>query len=192
MRQARELVRKDLGLAMGGALLGFLLPGVLNQVKGIGPLVGLVIGGPFTLGVTGFWLSFVRGEGADIPRLFDGFKRFSPALVAYLLLILWVLLWTLLLIVPGILKGLSLSQTFYLMNDRPHLKPQEALALSTTWMKGYRGRLFGLMVRWIPWVLLSILTLGILLLWILPRMYASYALFYQNLKALRESEEPSV
>jgi len=85
-------------------------------------------------------------------RLFDGLPRFVDALVTYLLMVLLIFLWSLLLIVPGIMAALSYALTFFLMADRPGLKGMEALKESERLMKGNRWKLFCLFLRFIGWV----------------------------------------
>ena len=114
--------------------------------------------------------------------LFSGFKNFGNALVAYLVMTIFVFLWLLLLIIPGIVAALAYAQTFYLLADNPSLDGLDAIRLSKRMMRGYKWKLFCLWLRFFGWALLCVLTFGIGLLWLWPYMAASYAHFYEDLK----------
>jgi uncharacterized membrane protein len=142
----------------------------------------LIIGGPFALGAAIFSLSISRGKEARLEQIFQGFNSFSTAFIAYLLVILYVLLWALLLIVPGIIAALGYSMTFYILADDPLIKPQDALKKSKSMMDGYKLKLFYLVLRFFLLALLCILTLGIGFLWLIPYVHVTMAKFYDDIK----------
>jgi uncharacterized membrane protein len=145
-------------------------------------IVTIIIGGPFYLGYVGYFLKRIRGEAISTKNIFDGFKQFSRAFVLMLLVFIFTFLWTLLLIVPGIIKGLSYSMAFFVLYDNPDMKPRQALKESIRMMKGYKGKCLGIHLSFIGWVLLGLLTLGIGYLWLYPYMYMTFANFYENLR----------
>ncbi len=147
----------------------------------------LVLGGPFLMGITGIFLKLYRREPFELGNLFDGFKDFSRTLSAYLLISLYVFLWLLLLIVPGIIAALGYSMTFFIMADNPNLPASEALRQSKAMMQGHKTELFLLGLSFIGWILLAILTMGIGLLWLNSYVYASYTIFYHRIKGQGES-----
>jgi uncharacterized membrane protein len=102
--------------------------------------------------------------------------------VSILLVYLYTALWTLLLIVPGIVKGLAYSLTPFIVKDNPQLSPNQAINLSMKMMKGHKFDLFYLYLSFIGWIFLAILTLGIGLLWVIPYMQTSMAAFYLDVK----------
>ncbi len=87
----------------------------------------------------------------------------------------------LLLLILFIYIALSLSQIFYIANDFPSLSAIDSIKFNLKIMKGNRLQLLKLHIHFIPWYLLSILTLGIALLWILPYLYSTLTLFYLDL-----------
>ena len=93
-----------------------------------------------------------------------------------------VLLWTLLLIVPGIVMSYVYAMTSYIMHENPDLSPEECLRRSKQMMQGYKWKLFCLDLSFIAWYLLGIITLGIGMLWISPWVDCAKAKFYQQLK----------
>ncbi|MDR1176062.1 MAG: DUF975 family protein [Treponema sp.] len=145
-------------------------------------IVAIIISGPLYLGYYGYFLKRIRGEAVSIKVVFDGFKQFSRAFALMLLTIVFAFLWTLLLIIPGIIKSLSYSMAFFVLYDNPNMKPRQALKESIRMMKGYKGKYLGLNLSFIGWVLLGLLTLGIGYLWLYPYMYMTIANFYENIK----------
>ncbi|MCZ8518399.1 MULTISPECIES: DUF975 family protein [Paenibacillus] len=148
-----------------------------------GSLLSLVISGPIAWGSAYYFLRVHRGEGAAVDDLLQGFVKFVPALVLYLLSTLFVLLWMLLLIIPGIVAALSYSMAYYIRIDEPELTAMEALSRSKEMMKGHKWRYFVLGLSFLGWVLLAVLTAGIGFLWLGPYMSVTNANFYTNLKA---------
>jgi uncharacterized membrane protein len=173
------------GPCVGVAFIYLVITCLPNSMKGIGALFGLALGGPMAFGLSRFFLSVTRKQELKVARIFEGFSYFINCLVAYLLMILFVLLWALLLIVPGIMAALSYSLTFYVLADNPEMGGSAAIKRSKELMTGKRLKMFYLGCRFIGWALLSILTAGIGFLWLIPYINTSVAAFYED--ALRES-----
>jgi len=142
----------------------------------------LIAGGALMLGVVTFSLAIARKKEADLKMLFYGFRYFDKALGLYLLRALFIFLWTLLLIIPGIIAALSYSLAFYIMSEDPTIGVKEAIDKSKKMMYGYKWKLFFLYCRFIGWILLGIISLGIGFLWIMPYMAISFAKFYDDVK----------
>lgn len=178
--------RKALENKWGLAILTFLTYTVL--VSAI-PYAGFIIAGPFALGVALFTLNISRNKEIKFEQIFEGFKRFGDGLIAYLLILIHVLLWSLLLIVPGFIKAISYSMTYFIMIDEPTLAPKEAMDKSKQMMEGFKMKYFKLILRFFGWSLLCILTLGIGFIFIIPYMNVSNAKFYEDIKnnTLKES-----
>ncbi len=119
----------------------------------------------------------------NISRLLDGYKDFSRIFTTILLMQLYTFLWALLLIVPGIIKGLSYSMTCFVLCDNSDMKNNEAIELSMKMMDGHKTALFWLYLTFIGWGILCIFTFGIGYFWLAPYMQASLAQFYEEVKA---------
>jgi len=158
---------------------------LFGQIPIIGLLfliASLLVGGALELGLTMYFLAFSRGGNPEVAELFSGFRNFANALAAYLLIVLFVLLWSLLLVVPGIIAAIRYSQTFFLLADNPNLGALDAIRCSKGMMTGNKWKFFCLGWRFFGWMLLCILTCGIGTLWLLPYLQVSFSKFYDDLK----------
>lgn len=181
MLQAREALKGKWGLAVVGNLIYLALMSVGQFIPLVGHFSSLIVGGPLLLGATYFFLALSRRQEAAFSQIFDGLQRFVDALITYLLMALFIFLWSLLLIVPGIMAALSYALTFFLVAENPGLKGKEALQRSKALMNGNRWKLFCLFLRFFGWFLLGALTLGIGFLWVMPYLQTAMARFYDDL-----------
>ena len=170
----------------GVAILSIIIVGIISGICGVIPAVGslitLVITGPLMLGLVVLFSKLIKGEKAEIVDLFDGFKNFVNSFLLYILNSVFTLLWSLLFVIPGIVMSYAYSMSYYILKDNPELSANEARKQSIEMMRGNKWRLFCLDFSFIGWSLLSILTFGILMLWVTPVMQASHAAFYESLK----------
>lgn len=145
---------------------------------------------PLSWGLTVSLLRNHREESVDLENLFDGFRggRYTRVFCAIFLVQLFTILWTLLLIIPGIIKAFSYALTPYIIMDEPELTARQAITRSCEIMQGRRWKLFCLSLSFIGWGILSILTFGIGILWLVPYMNASVAAFYEDARAEYEAE----
>jgi uncharacterized membrane protein len=187
MQQARESLAGKWGLAVGVAAVYILISIIANSPRHLGWLISLLISGPFEFGLSTFALSISRNKKADLDQLFTGFKKFGRNFVAYLLIVVFTLLWSLLLIIPGIIAMLSMSQTFFILADDEKILASDAIKKSKKMMYGHKWQCLCLGARFIGWGLLSILTLGIGFLWLVPYIQVTMAKFYDEVKKHSES-----
>ena len=147
----------------------------------VGAVAVLLLSGPLMLGFTMVCLAVSRRQGASLSKLFEGFSRFGDSLVLFLLMDIFIFLWSLLLVIPGIIKMYSYSMSWFVLHDRPDLTGNEARKRSMYLMRGHKWRLFCLDFSFLGWYLLSALTLGILAFWVTPYHMTARAEFYQEL-----------
>lgn len=191
MAQAREALKGRWGLAVGAAAIYSGILWTVQMLPMIGPIGGLILTGPMALGMMIFALALSRNRGPQLSQLFEGFQRFGTAFVAYLLMTVFIFLWMLLLIIPGIVASYAYSQTFFILADHPDVGALDAISQSKEMMRGNKWKLFCLSLRFIGWSILCILTLGIGFLWLMPYMMISFARFYDDL-ACPAAEAPVV
>ena len=114
------------------------------------------------------------------------FSRYWHKVGGMFLMILKAWLWSLLLIVPGVIMTFAYAMTPFILEERPEIGAWEASRVSQKMMRGHKFRLFKLYLSFIGWFLLCIPTFGIGLLWLFPYMEVSIAAFYDDLKAQQE------
>ena len=131
----------------------------------VGAVAVLLLSGPLMLGFTMVCLAVSRRQGASLSKLFEGFSRFGDSLVLFLLMDIFIFLWSLLLVIPGIIKMYSYSMSWFVLHDRPDLTGNEARKRSMYLMRGHKWRLFCLDFSFLGWYLLSALPPGILGFW---------------------------
>ena len=148
----------------------------------------LLIAGPLTVGYSLIAINIVRKNNPKIENLFAGFNDFIRTFVLWIINTIFVALWAMLFIIPGIIKSLSYSMSYYILIDNTSISANEARKQSMQLMYGHKWRLFCLNFSFIGWIILSFLTFGILLFWVLPYMEVARAEFYQSLIAANSEE----
>lgn len=185
MQNARETLKGKWKLAIKVTLVYIviqILLGFLSKVTNLTPLISFVINAPLALGLAIFWISFSRNNNPNLDQIFEGFESWGRAIKAQLLTTIFTLLWTLLLIIPGIIAALSYSQIFYILSEDKNIGINDAIEKSKKMMYGYKWKFFRLQLRFIGWALLCILTLGIGFLWLIPYIQVTAAKFYDDIK----------
>ncbi|MDD3102611.1 MAG: DUF975 family protein [Candidatus Cloacimonetes bacterium] len=181
--QIRAEARRLMGLQMGMLILVLLIYSVMmSAASSILNIGSLLIYGPLSLGLAKVLLSVLKEEKIDVEMLFSGFQDFSRSLVAGLLIGIYVLLWSLLLIVPGIIAAFSYSMTFFIMEENPQLSAQEAIEASKHMIYGHKLRLFDLWLSFIGWFILCLFSFGVALIYVAPYFHTALAVFYADLK----------
>ena len=181
--KAKAQLKGKWGTPILVCFLYWLISGAISFVPGIGSIASLILAGPLSLGLVIFALKFSNEEPAEVSNLFDGFNNFISAMALYLWSALWIFLWSLLLIVPGIIKSISYSMSFYILAENPQINVREALNISKRITMGYKGRIFMLGLSFIGWAILACITLGIGFLWLVPYIQIAFANLYKELKA---------
>ena len=146
-------------------------------------LVQFIVGGTVQLGYTQYLLNQYNKAAFSIEDLFSQFHRFTQGFLQNFLRGLYVFLWALLLVIPGIVKSYSYAMTPFIMAENPDMTANEAITASRELMDGHKGELFVLELSFFGWMLLNILTLGIGSLALNPYMNAARAAFYKDITA---------
>ncbi len=162
-------------------------PGLASSLNAAGILLTLLLL-PMSWSYTITLLRNHRGEPTGLSNLFDGYRDFSRIFTTILLQGIYIFLWSILLIIPGIIKSFSYALTPYILKDEPGLSNNAAIERSMEMMEGHKMQLFLLMLSFIGWIILAIFTCGIGFLWLSPYMYAATAAFYEDVKAEFETK----
>ena len=187
IEKAKELVNaiqeNPEGAKAALAVLGAAMVGVVLVVLLIGSLFRILVTNPIEVGCQNF---FVRNSEApaELGEIKRGFHPYWRNVGAMLLRGLFLFLWSLLCIIPGIIKSYSYRMVPYILADDPTIGGRDAITLSRKMMDGQKWNAFLLDLSFIGWLLLSVVTLGIAgIFYTNPYMYATHAELYQTLKA---------
>ena len=168
---------------------------VVFQFTGEIPLAGIFMGlvsiavillftSIISMGTTTWFHRSIKTEGLKMEEMFWAFKEDYGGNVLLMFLIgLYTFLWSLLLFVPGIVKGYAYSLAPYIKSENPNIKPDKAIDLSKKMTNGRKMDLFVLDLSYIGWFILSGLTLNILgVLYVIPYYNAAKAFAYEEIK----------
>lgn len=168
------------GSVAGGSLLQ-----VYPRFTFIGSLLSLallVLSGTISVGFTIYALNVCRLREAGIATLFDGFTIFLKALWLSILTGIFVFLWSLLFVIPGIIAAYRYRLALYILIDNPHMSVMDCIRESKRMMCGRKGELFVLDLSFIGWSLLTVIPF--VSVWVAPYQEITYANYYQALLGL--------
>lgn len=111
-----------------------------------------------------------------------GFGNWLHVVWGMILSTIYIFLWTLLLIIPGLIKSYSYALTPYILVEHPEMSANEAIEESMRLMDGHKFDLFYLQLSFIGWAILSILSLGLGFFWLIPYQMTAQAAFYRDIK----------
>ncbi len=161
---------------------------IVNAIMGVvsftyvGPLI---LTGPLSYGLIKVILKAVREQDSKV-ELGDLFKGFTEDFVGNfltgLLVTLFTFLWSLLFVIPGIVKMYSYSMALYIKTDHPEYTAKQCIDESRKMMNGHKMELFLLQLSFIGWMFVGALCLGVGTLWVNAYMQTATACFYEELK----------
>lgn len=158
----------------------------LVSLAGLLGIVSFILGGTVELGYAKFLLKQYDRKELQFSDLFSQFERFGTGFAQKFLRMLYTCLWALLLVIPGIVKGLSYAMTPFILEEHPEMTASEAIKASMKLMDGHKMDLFILGLTFLGWEILACLTMGIGFLFLNPYMNAAYAAFYRNISGQRQ------
>ena len=150
-------------------------------------VIGTILLLPLSYSIKVIFLDLNRGQELNASDLFGGFKDYGRILLTMLLTDIYIFLWSLLFVIPGIIKYYSYSMVPYVLRDYPDLSFDEAIEQSMHMMNGFKSKLFMLDLSFIGWAILCVFTLGIGFFWLMPYVYTNHALFYEDLQEFYEA-----
>ncbi len=189
-RAAFDLLQGQWGSGIAVVVITFVFSamasGVAYEYSGIQLLINLLLIAPLSFGVTFHFLRWVKtGTGEGPKGMWDGFTQtyYKQVVILALLKTIYIFLWSLLLIVPGIIKSYSYAMASYILAENPEISGEEAICRSMRMMEGYKMKLFLMDLGRIGLIILSLPLLCIPMLWICPYYATAFAKFYTELKA---------
>ncbi len=157
--------------------------GALAVIIVIGVLIRIFLANPIEVGGRAFFKSNVEDTPAPFSLMKTGFQNYGHSFVTLFLRDLYLVLWTLLFIIPGIIKAYSYCMVPYILADNPELSANEVITKSRQMMDGNKWQVFLLDLSFIGWILLGVLTLGLgLIFWTTPYIQSTHAALYLKLK----------
>lgn len=182
----RKIARDTLSGNWTNAVLLYLVHGLILSAAGSASAIFLVFAGVVTTFITAaitlsqiiYSKELLLDGTADFEQGFKGFNYILKAFGITFMTGLFIFLWSLLLIIPGIIKAFSYSQALYILSDEPEIGVMDAIKKSQKMMEGHKGQLFVLGLSFIGWGILTIFTFGIGTLWLQPYMQVSFTRFY--------------
>ena len=184
MSDARVSLTGKWPLAIGTFLILILISIGASLIPYAGQIIGIVIAGPLAVGAAFFALKISRDQEAKTDDLFFSFNNnLGNSILAYLLVFVFAFIGFILLIIPGIIVALALSQTWFILAENPSMDSYSAVVKSKDMMNGYKWQYFKIGLRLFVLGILCLLTLGIGFLWLIPYQYVVYAEFYEQVKA---------
>lgn len=143
----------------------------------------LLLTGAIEFGYCAYLITVTRNKDSDFGKLLSGFNRFGDVCITGILKWLFTGLWSLLFVIPGIVKSYSYAMTMYIMQDHPELSGNDAITKSRQMMDGHKFDLFILDLSFIGWYLLGALTFGILIIfYVEPYRQVTRTNFYEQLR----------
>lgn len=158
--------------------------GALVAIAGLVFIIGIVqyvIGSFVSLGLIQYNLDLIDGRDVELGQIFSKAPMFGKAFWLRLRMSIFTALWTLLFIIPGIIKVYAYSMSGFILTENPEMTAKEAMNVSQKMMKGNKWRLFCLELSFIGWKILGVLSLGIGMLWVTPYYNAAIAAFYDEI-----------
>ena len=168
--------------AMYVIMLGIAVAVAVGLVPAVGGIASFVLSSAFYLGGAWVFLKITKGETVTVGNIFYGFEDLWTAIKAQLFINLFISLWSLLLIIPGIVKAYAYSMTFFILAENKGMPVLEAITLSRKMMDGHKMDLFLLFLSFIGWFFLVVITFGIAGIWVYPYFYATVTNFYLSVK----------
>ncbi len=182
---------EDIGGIIGSLLAG--IPPYVWAIFGAVFLVALVLGialsilvsNVVTVGCNRYFIEN-REHKTEFGQLFYGFRggRYGTTVLVMFLKNLHTFLWSLLFVIPGIIKNFAYALVPYILAENTDLDKDRVLKMSQDMMKGHKWELFVLELSFIGWNILGVFTAGLLnIFYVNPYMQATLAEFYSAVKA---------
>lgn len=202
--RAKDSLRGHWPMAIGAMVIMGILAGIIGSIGGgfeaadiakgddtgavlwnvLLQIVAVCATAPLSLGIISFFIKISRNQFVELAEIFSKFKTiWLKSIGLSLWITLKVLLWSLLLLIPGIIASLAYSMAYYIMAEDDQVGINQAVEISKAMMQGYKMQLFVLQLSFIGWAILCAIPCGLGYLWLMPYMQTTYANFYNKVSA---------
>lgn len=177
--EAKKILSANYGQVLGRMLL----VGLLSSLAGATLVGSIIVGPPLVVGLLEGIKLLWRGQKTE--NIFSGFEqdKFGRSIGAIVLMYVFIVLWSMLFFIPGIIMSLAYCLTPFIISDSKGLTAGQAIGLSKKITKGCKGKIFVFYLSYFGWFLLSGLTAGILgIFYVAPYMLTAFGGYYEELK----------
>lgn len=138
---------------------------------------------PFSIAMAGYYLNQIRGNVPEWKSLYrEGIDNFVPYLLVGVTTKIFIGLWSLLFVIPGIVKSFEWFFVNYIVHDNPSIDHKHARDLSKRMTDGFKWELFVLGLSFILWYMLIGVTFGLAAFYVIPYIQCTQAMYYEDLK----------
>ena len=188
--QAKQQIKGKIGILCVIWLIIAVISGIASLVLSLIPFVGsianaIIVTPAFALSIVRVYLNITSNAMPSAGDAFCGFDDFWSAFKVNFLVGLFTFLWSLLFVIPGIIKSYSYSMSMYILAENQGKAALECINESKLMTNGYKMDLFVLSLSFIGWALLGVITFGIAFIWVIPYINATYANAYNSLKSVK-------
>jgi uncharacterized membrane protein len=151
--------------------------------------IAIIITGPIAVGMVIYLIDIIenKSNGRKIEMILEAFKKnLATNIVAHLIVAIYTFLWSLLFIIPGIVKALSYSMTTYILAENDTIDAMDAIKQSQDMMNGHKMELFLLILSFFWWYVLSMITFGIGFIFLLPYVKMTITNYYLELRGKKK------
>lgn len=190
---AKQQIKGKIGILFVITLIIAAISGIAGAILSFLPLgslvVSIIITPAFALSTVRVYLNVIAGNKPEAGDAFSGFDDFWSAFKVNFFIGLFTFLWSLLFVIPGIVKSYSYSMAMYILAENKGKSSRECIKESMAMTDGHKMDLFVLDLSFIGWCLLGAITFGIAFIWVVPYMQTTKANVYQSLKPAQVEAE---
>ena len=166
--------------------------GLLSLIPGGSLIATIIITPAMSLSLVRVYLMVIKGQTPEVKDAFCGFDDFFSAFKVSCLTGIFTFLWSLLFVIPGIIKAISYSMSMFILAENKGKSAMECINESKAITDGHKMELFLLGLSFMGWILLTVVTCGIAYIWVGPYMSAAFANAYRSLKPVEAVVEEEV
>lgn len=179
---AKEQISGKIWLIFAMTLIVALMGFACGLIPFIGAIGTIIVSSAFAISFCMIYLKLANYEEISVNNIFDGFKITGKAIWLNIMIAVFTFLWSLLFVIPGIIKAYSYSMSYFILAEHPEYTAHEALEKSKQIMNGHKMDLFVLQLSFILWDILVGITFGIAAIYVIPYKSATIANFYNSIK----------
>lgn len=183
---AKQQIKGKIAILLGITLIISLISTAISLILSFIPfgslLSAIIVTPAFTLSLVRIYLNVAAGKTPVVNDSFSGFDDFWAAFKVNFLTGLFTFLWSLLFVIPGIIKSYSYSMSMFILAENKGKPALECINESIAMTDGHKMELFELGLSFIGWYFLGIITFGIAFIWIIPYWELTFVNAYHSLK----------